>query len=331
MEQVLVDHREGTALQLTLTGRIDSNTSEEIGTQIAGFLEDAKFVELDFSQVSFISSAGLRMILAIDKQLRGRQGKLEILDPTESVREVFTITGLGKMIPLLLKEPSIDNPVRVNCGILAMSYIFDDLGIAYDFTRLSVASKILLNEITFGSLYRIASVEEIIPLINEFCTEKVICEHEFFQSPEELHAKLGAAFAAGKRAIFPFYITKELGLLTESSQASLEMRWGHWGALLRMDDQGRIFGKQSCPIPEGGRDYLDGASAGDLFKSNQLLQRIKVDWGKMKKCPIAVSKKQLGLIARCGRDRCIILSDEKFTCVFTCELSGSLFLISREA
>lgn len=330
MEQVIVQNREGTTLQLTLSGRIDSNTAKDVGDQINALLDDAQEVVLEFSKVHFISSAGLRMILALDKKLRERKGSLKILKPNESVQEVFTITGLGRMIPLVQEEAVVENPLWVNCGIMSMSYIFDDLGISYDFTRLSVTSKILLNEITFGSLYRIASVNEIIPLINEFSAEKVICEQIRFSSPDELRDQLMTAFASEKRVIFPFCITREMDLLTESSQSTLEMHRGHWGALLRIDEKGRIFGRQKCPIPEGGRDYLDGASAEDLFKSNQLIQRIKVDWGKMKKCPIAISKKQLGLIARCGRDRCVLLSDEKFTCVFSCELAGSMFLIGKE-
>lgn len=57
-------------------------------------------IVLDFSELDYISSAGLRSILAIAKQLRARQGELRIAALQAKVKEVFDISGFNTILPI---------------------------------------------------------------------------------------------------------------------------------------------------------------------------------------------------------------------------------------
>jgi anti-anti-sigma factor len=57
-------------------------------------------IVLDFSELDYISSAGLRSILAIARQLRARQGELRIAALQAKVREVFDISGFNSILPI---------------------------------------------------------------------------------------------------------------------------------------------------------------------------------------------------------------------------------------
>ena len=78
-------------------GHVDSITSEEFAACVQeNFTQDIEKLTLDFSQVDFISSKGLRVIISIYKSLDGRQ--LELVGTNASVKEVFRVSGLLKVL-----------------------------------------------------------------------------------------------------------------------------------------------------------------------------------------------------------------------------------------
>ncbi len=93
--------REGSVLILRASGRIDgSNASDflasvekEIGNSDTGVI-------LDFAGLTYISSAGLRIILLIAKDLRGRNVSFAVCSLSNSVAEIFTISGFDQIIDL---------------------------------------------------------------------------------------------------------------------------------------------------------------------------------------------------------------------------------------
>ena len=56
-------------------------------------------LEMDFSRLEYISSAGLRLLLGIKKQLYGK-GKITILHPNEIVKEIFSVTGFDDILDI---------------------------------------------------------------------------------------------------------------------------------------------------------------------------------------------------------------------------------------
>lgn len=85
--------RNENELFLTITGRIDSTTSDAFMEYLKQhFTQDVQKLTLDFEDVDFISSKGLRVLVSVYKTLDGRQ--IEIINANSAVREVFRLSSL---------------------------------------------------------------------------------------------------------------------------------------------------------------------------------------------------------------------------------------------
>ena len=84
---------------LAMEGNLDTNTSVDAQDHINGLIDDgaAKLV-VDFEKVDFVSSAGLRVLLATAKKLGGVGGSLRICGLNEAVNEVFEISGFSTIL-----------------------------------------------------------------------------------------------------------------------------------------------------------------------------------------------------------------------------------------
>jgi len=89
---------------VAITGSLDSTTSPEAHKSLDAVLASAKKVALDFSQLDYISSAGLRVLLGAAKQLRASGGKLAMFGLNQSVREVFEISGFASILSIYPSE-----------------------------------------------------------------------------------------------------------------------------------------------------------------------------------------------------------------------------------
>jgi len=87
-----------------ISGSLDSTTSPEAQKSLDAVLAGAKKVALDFSQLDYISSAGLRILLGAAKQLRAKGGTLGMFGLNQSVREVFDISGFSSILPVYQSE-----------------------------------------------------------------------------------------------------------------------------------------------------------------------------------------------------------------------------------
>jgi anti-anti-sigma factor len=87
-----------------IAGSLDSGTSPEAQKSLDSVVATAKKVALDFSQLDYISSAGLRVLLGAAKQLRAKGGTLGMFGLNQSVREVFDISGFSTILPVYQSE-----------------------------------------------------------------------------------------------------------------------------------------------------------------------------------------------------------------------------------
>jgi anti-anti-sigma factor len=89
---------EGTVIAKT-EGRVDGSNASEFHSALESAISpDDHTVILDFEDLSYISSAGLRVILLVAKELRDRDSKLAVCSLPNSIREVFAISGFDKII-----------------------------------------------------------------------------------------------------------------------------------------------------------------------------------------------------------------------------------------
>lgn len=94
---------------MTVTGRIDAHTSPEFETACRSAVgpSGTKFA-VDLQGVQYMSSAGLRGLLAMLKELSKRQGKMALIKPQENVREVLEISGFSKIFTIVDGPGSLD-------------------------------------------------------------------------------------------------------------------------------------------------------------------------------------------------------------------------------
>lgn len=92
--------RDGGALIAQAAGRIDGSNAREFESALRATLskQDSALI-LDMQSLSYISSAGLRVILMAAKMLQRRGGKFMVCSLSESIDEVFEISGFNRIIP----------------------------------------------------------------------------------------------------------------------------------------------------------------------------------------------------------------------------------------
>lgn len=90
---------EGTELKLTLTGRLDTTTAPQLETELKRSIGGVESLVLDFAGLEYLSSAGLRVLLAAQKVMN-KQGKMLIRNVNETISEVFEITGFSDILTI---------------------------------------------------------------------------------------------------------------------------------------------------------------------------------------------------------------------------------------
>ncbi len=86
---------QGNAAVVDLEGRLDARTTPELKEKLGAIPEEVNNIEIHIDKLTYVSSAGLRVILQYHNQLKQRGGELIVLKPNDSIMEVFKDTGLS--------------------------------------------------------------------------------------------------------------------------------------------------------------------------------------------------------------------------------------------
>ena len=98
-------HQSNGTTVVTLDGRLDTNTTAGAQAQIETFLDEGNTsILLNCEKLEFISSAGLRMMLAIAKRLTASSGELKVCALNDTVNEVFEISGFASLLSVFPSE-----------------------------------------------------------------------------------------------------------------------------------------------------------------------------------------------------------------------------------
>ena len=90
---------EGTKLTLALALRLDTTTAPQLETKLKRRIGGVESLFLDFANLEYLSSAGLRVLLAPQKVMN-KQGKMVIRNVNETISEVFEITGFSDILTI---------------------------------------------------------------------------------------------------------------------------------------------------------------------------------------------------------------------------------------
>ncbi len=97
----ITDRKEGNARIVSIHGRMDAVTAPEFEKALEGLMGEGETVfVVDLAQLDYISSAGLRSILALAKKLKTSGGVLHLAALQDVVKEVFDISGFSSIIPI---------------------------------------------------------------------------------------------------------------------------------------------------------------------------------------------------------------------------------------
>jgi anti-sigma B factor antagonist len=102
--ETTTDHRDGVSV-IALIGRIDTNAAPELEKELNTLIEGGKRkILLNFSQVTYISSGGLRILLSTAKKLRGGDDKFGLCCLPPEVNKILKLAGFTTIFSIFSSE-----------------------------------------------------------------------------------------------------------------------------------------------------------------------------------------------------------------------------------
>lgn len=86
-------------LYVKAAGKLDIDSAAEYGTRIKDSLDDIKDLVLDFSDITYVASIGLRVLLELYQQM-SKQGSIKLINVQEPVLNVLKMTGFNKFLSI---------------------------------------------------------------------------------------------------------------------------------------------------------------------------------------------------------------------------------------
>lgn len=107
----ITQEKQGNINIVKITGRLDASTAEKLEETLGGFLnEERTRVLVDCESLEYISSAGLRVLLASAKELKKKNSKICLSSLNPNVKQVFEISGFTSIFPIYesIKDATAD-------------------------------------------------------------------------------------------------------------------------------------------------------------------------------------------------------------------------------
>lgn len=95
----IVKEKKEDHLTIKLEGRLDTISAPQLEKELRQELSDIKHLVLDFSQLDYLSSAGLRVILSAQKVMN-QQGEMIVRNVSDMIMEIFEVTGFSEILTI---------------------------------------------------------------------------------------------------------------------------------------------------------------------------------------------------------------------------------------
>ena len=89
----------GAELIVKVVGRLDTTTAPELETSLKESFEGLEKLVLDFGELDYLSSAGLRVLLQAQKTMN-KQGEMVVKNVNDTIEEIFEITGFADVLTI---------------------------------------------------------------------------------------------------------------------------------------------------------------------------------------------------------------------------------------
>lgn len=87
----------GEKLEIKLVGRLDTTTAPALEAELKKSINGVTKLEFDFSALEYLSSAGLRVLLAAQKVMN-KQGEMIIRNVNDTIQDIFEVTGFSEIL-----------------------------------------------------------------------------------------------------------------------------------------------------------------------------------------------------------------------------------------
>lgn len=92
--------QDGSQITLAIEGRVDTNTSPQLQAEILKSFQSAQTITLDFKDVPYISSSGLRALLIGQKTAASKKAVMELTNVSPAVMSVLESVGFAKILTI---------------------------------------------------------------------------------------------------------------------------------------------------------------------------------------------------------------------------------------
>ena len=86
-------------LEVAISGRIDTTTAPKFEAELKNSYDQCEFLELDFAETEYISSAGLRVLLSAQK-IMNKKGGMKLVNVSDDIKEIFEVTGFNEILTI---------------------------------------------------------------------------------------------------------------------------------------------------------------------------------------------------------------------------------------
>jgi len=97
----IITARQNEIMIVKINGRLDSNTAGTLEKKLIELMSEGEtIIVVDFSELDYISSAGLRVLLTTAKKMKNTNGKLRICAMKDFIKEIFDISGFSSILQI---------------------------------------------------------------------------------------------------------------------------------------------------------------------------------------------------------------------------------------
>ena len=96
----ITTRKDGETLIIELEGRLDTVTSQELAANVPHEMRNNLNIIFDFAKLEYISSAGLRILIAFKKDAQATNNTMIIKNCNAVIKEIFHVTGFDKILKI---------------------------------------------------------------------------------------------------------------------------------------------------------------------------------------------------------------------------------------
>lgn len=216
---------------------------------------------------------------------------------------------------------NLENEEHLSCGINSIASILYTIGYNnIDLKELNTKLKELDKELEFGGIYNIDILLKTIEFIKTTYEIDINYEVKEFTTVEELKNILEKA---DKYGLICYYALQ--GFIRISKHPTMEH--AHFGVIYKYDSNNETIWASQSNNKADKLNCLANIDVNKFVESCNIINKLKINWGKYNKCKICVNRKDLETEPRCGKEKCKLGLSNTNNCLYKPTIGNKIILI----